>query len=376
MTPGMKKTVFISLLVMVAAIGLAHYLTPGYLILFHDSYRRLSYFPIAIGAMLYGVQGGLLIAVLSCISFVPHLLVFWFQGPEAYYSELSEIIFYLAAGLVIGMISSREKKLREKYQRLSEKLTISYQRLHDQAGRLVAAEKQLGQAKKLSLLGRVSASLAHEIKNPLAAIKGAAEILADEVPPSHPKHEFIEIMRMEISRLNHSVEEVLAYCRGEQAAGRERLEPLTAVLDKVIQLVTPQIREKSIDLIREKTGQGQEIQVAEAPMIQVLLNILLNAVEAVPEKGRISICHYPEPGGDRPKGYRIDVADNGPGLAPENQEKIFQSFVTFKEGGTGLGLSISKKIVETLGGTLTVGASDMGGAQFSLFLPHKKSLAN
>lgn len=381
MTPGMKKTVFICLLAMVAAIGAAHYLTPGYLILYHDTYRRLSYFPIAIGAILYGVQGGLLMAVLSCISFVPHLLMFWFQGPEAYYSELSEILFYLAAGLVIGLISRRENQLREKYQQLSEKLTISYERLHGQAGWLVAAEKQLGQAQKLSMLGRVSASLAHEIKNPLAAIKGAAEILSDEVPPSHPKHEFIEIMRAEISRLNHSVEEVLAYCRGQQAVNKDVPAPLTAILDKVLQVMAPRIREKSIDLTWEKTGEGIEIQVEEAAMIQVLMNIILNAVEAVPEKGKIRIRHYSEPTGYcpqgyRPQGYRIDVADNGPGLAPEKQGEIFDSFVTFKEGGTGLGLSISKKIVETLGGTIGVASSDMGGAQFSVFLPHPTSLAN
>ncbi len=371
MTPRMKKTIFICLLGMVAIIGMLHYLTPGYMILFHDTYRRLSYFPIAIGAILYGLPGGLIIALLSCLSFVPHLLMFWFQGPQAYYSELSEIFFYLAAGLVIGLISSRENKLREKYQQLSEKLAGSYQRLHDQATRLVQAEKKLGQARKLSSLGHVSASLAHEIKNPLASIKGAAEILADEVGPSHPKHEFIEIMRSEISRLNNSVDEVLAYCRGQQTLNKDRLEPLVDILDKVILLLAPQIREKSIDLTCERTGATSMIQVEEAAMIQVLVNIILNAVDAVPKKGKIRICHTQEP-----KGCRIDVADNGPGIPSEKFEKIFESFVTFKEGGTGLGLSITRKVIERLGGTIGVGCSDMGGALFSVFLPDKESLAN
>ena len=126
-------------------------------------------------------------AMVSCLSFIPHLYTFWYQGLEAYYSEFSEMFFYLMAGLVIGAISGREYRLRMKYQRLSE---------------------------------RLSASLAHEIKNPLASIKGAAEILADEVDPGHPKAEFVGIMTSEISRLNSSVEEVLAYCRG--AAGQNR----------------------------------------------------------------------------------------------------------------------------------------------------------
>ncbi len=358
---------------MVTLIGVLHYVTPGYMILYHDTYRRLSYFPIAIGAILYGVRGGLLIAVLSCISFVPHLFMFWFQGPEAYYSELSEILFYLAAGLVIGLISSRENRLRKKYQQLSEKLSISYKRLHGQATRLVQAEKQLGQSQKLSSLGHVSASLAHEIKNPLASIKGAAEILADEVPPSHPKHEFIEIMRSEISRLNNSVNEVLIYCRGQQPINNEvpESEPLDKILDKVIQLLAPQIREKSIEVTCEKTGNGRVIRVEEAAMIQVLMNIILNAVDAVAKKGKIRICHYRES-----QGYKINVADNGPGLGLEKFEEVFESFVTFKAEGTGLGLSITRKIVERLGGTIGVALSDMGGAEFSVFLPDTKSLAN
>jgi signal transduction histidine kinase len=371
MTPRMKKILFICLIAMVAIIGVLHYLTPGYMILYHDTYRRLSYFPIVIGAIIYGLSGGLLMAGLSCLSFVPHLFMFWFQGPQAYYSELSEILFYLAAGLVIGLISSRENRLREKYQLLSEKLGVSYKRLHEQAARLVKAEKQLGQAQKLSMLGHVSASLAHEIKNPLASIKGAAEILADEVPSSHPKHEFIEIMRSEISRLDNSVNEVLTYCRGQETLSKDRREPLAEILDKVIQLLAPRIREKSIDLICEQTGEGEVIRVEEAAMIQVLMNIILNAVDAVPRKGKIYICHYRES-----KGYKIDVADNGPGLSPEKFETVFDAFVTFKDGGTGLGLSITKKIVERLGGTIGVTLSDMGGALFSVFLPDEKSLAN
>lgn len=369
MTSQMKKIFFICLIAMVAIIGVLHYATPGYMILYHDTYRRLSYFPIAIGAILYGFSGGLLIAFLSCLAFVPHLFMFWFQGPEAYYSELSEIIFYLAAGGVIGLISSRENRLREKYQQLSEKLMVSYKRLHDQAARLVKAEKQLGQAQKLSSLGHVSASLAHEIKNPLASIKGAAEILADEVGPSHPKHEFIDIMRSEISRLNNSVNEVLAYCRGQQTLNQDHLESLADVLDTVIQLLSPQIREKSIDLVCEQTFDKGRIQVEEAAMIQILMNIILNAVDAVPDKGKIRIRHYPEA-----LGYRVDVADNGPGIAPERVEAVFDAFVTFKEGGTGLGLSITKKTVERLGGTIGVTTSDMGGAQFSIFLPDDNPL--
>lgn len=351
-------------------IGVLHFITPGHQIFIHDTYRRLAYFPIAIGAIIYGIRGGLALAVLSCLSFIPHLFMFWYQGPEAYYSELSEILFYLLAGVVIGLISSRENRLRERYRRISEQLKVSYNRLHQQAAQLVQAEQELGQARKLSLLGHLSASLAHEIKNPLASIKGAAEILADEVDETHAKHEFIEIMRSEISRLNNSVEEVLSYCQGQQVASQDQYTSLESVIDKVCKVAAPGIQDKSIDLMVDDNPVTARFKVAESAMIQVLMNILINAADAVKEKGQIRIRHFK----NKTEEICIEVSDNGPGIAPDKADKIFHSFVTFKEGGTGLGLSISKRIIERLGGSIRVSPSDMGGACFQVCLPQEKSM--
>ncbi len=365
MDEKIKKIVFISLICLVAIIGILHYVTPGHMILFHDTYRRLSYFPIVIGAIIYGLPGGISLALLSCLSFIPHLYMFWAQGPEAYYSELSEIIFYMAAGLVIGFISSRENKLRKK-------LATSYKRLHKQAKRLVRAEKQLGQSQKLGMLGHVSASLAHEIKNPLASIKGAAEILADEVPKGHPKHEFIDIMKSEISRLNNSVEDVLKYCQGQQLTNKTKLEPINKILNMVLSLIDNRIKEKQITIMNSSNkninNETPDFLADSTAMIQVLLNILLNAVDAVGKHGQITINHSPEN-----EGYRIDISDNGPGVAEHIEGDIFEPFVTFKDGGTGLGLSITKKLLKSIGGDISLVESGSGGARFNIYLPKIKS---
>jgi len=335
------------------------------MIFYHDTYRRLSYFPIAVGAVFFGLWGGISLAVVSCLAFVPHLFLFWARGPEAYYSELSEIMFYLAAGIVIGLISSRENRLREKYKTLSEKLAISYERLHDQASRLLEAEKQLGESQKLSMLGHVSASLAHELKNPLASIKGAAEILADELPQGHPKHEFIDIMRSEISRLNHSVEDVLSYCRGRQQANQSKQESIAKIIHHVISLLETRFEEKSIALTVQADPED-DFSTDEAAMIQVLINILLNAVDAVGTKGRIMVeVEHNE------TTRVIKISDDGPGIDAGKAEDVFQSFVTFKEGGTGLGLSISKRIIESLGGKIEIRTSPLGGALFLIALPEQ-----
>ncbi len=365
MSSKTKKIIFISLIGVIVIIGILHYVTPGYMILYHDTYRRLSYFPIAIGAIIYGLPGGIALAILSCISFIPHLFMFWAQGPEAYYSELSEIIFYVAAGVVIGLISSRENQLRKK-------LASSYKRLHKQASRLVKAEKQLGHSQQLNMLGHVSASLAHEIRNPLASIKGAAEILADEVPEGHAKHEFIEIMKSEISRLNSSVDDVLKYCRGQQVTDKIKLEPIGNTINRVLSLVGDKINEKQITIINnnenKNTDQDTDDFMADNnTMIQVLLNILLNAIDAVDKHGKITINHFHENGG-----YRIDISDNGPGIAESIKKDLFEPFVTFKDGGTGLGLSITKKLLKSFGGDINIAEPDSGGAKFIIQLPEIK----
>lgn len=368
MNPKIKKFVFLGLLIITAIIGILHHTTPGNLILFHDTYRRLSYIPIAIGAIMYGVSGGMSLAILSCLAYIPHLFMYRFEGSVAYYSELSEIIFYLFAGLLIGFISSRENRLREKYHKISEQLQVSYNRLHDQSLQLVQAEKELGKAKELSVIGQLSASLAHEIKNPLAAIKGAAEILADEVNEKNPKYEFVEIMRSEISRLNHSVEKVLNICRRQSTPTIDKDEPLEKVINKVCKILNQRIQEKSINLVVDENPETGNTPVAEQAMTQVLMNILINAMDAVAKKGRIHISHAKAGNA----GVCIEISDNGPGVSPVMAQEIFHPFKTFKQGGTGLGLSISKRIVERLEGTIQVTASDMGGACFKVCLPGKK----
>ena len=106
-------------------------------------------------------------------------------------------------------------------------------------------------------------------------------------------------------------------------------------------------------------------------MIQVLLNIILNAIDAVGKHGKIKINHFHENGG-----YRINISDNGPGIAESIKKDLFEPFVTFKDGGTGLGLSITKKLLKSFGGDINLVESDSGGAKFNIPLPEIKSATN
>lgn len=369
----MRKILFAVLVLVVIGIGLLHFLTPGYMIFYHDMYRRLSYFPIVLGAIWFGVWGGLILAVMSSIAFIPHVLLYIGEGTNLYLSELTEIFLYLAAGTVTGIIAGRESLLRHRYKDLSEKLEKSYEKLHRETQLLLEVEKQLSAAQKLSALGQLSASLAHEIKNPLSSIKGTAEILLDEFPEDHPKREFVEILLKETTRLNNTVEEVLQFSRRD-IHGRKKddtaLEPLSQVIDRVTSLLASQLRKKSITLNVVGWEAGKTFFVAGEKLSQVFLNIILNSIDATPPKGAITVETIRQA-----DGYSISVKDSGAGIPDRLKDKIFDPFYSTKEDGTGLGLSISRKIVESYGGTISLSDAETGGACFTVFLPEKISAA-
>jgi len=366
---NVKKLLFIFLLLIVIGIGLLHFFTPGYMIFYHDTYRRLSYFPIVLGAIWFGMRGGLLLAALTSIAFIPHLLLYIGKEPQTYMSELTEIILYLMAGGVVGLISERESKLRQEYKLLSEKLKESYDRLHEEAKLLIEAEEQLSVSQKLSSLGELSASLAHEVKNPLSSIKGTAEILLDEFPEGHPKREFVEILLAETSRLNTTVNEVLRYSSGKggNEGKKGESEPLPKTISRVLKLLDNRIREKHIHLELSDMSFADNFFVDGDKMSQVFLNIVLNAIDAVPVEGRISID-----GKKEGEGLSISITDNGSGILPDDRLRVFEPFYSGKEGGTGLGLSISQKIVESYGGKITVSEPNSSGACLSIYLPDKE----
>ncbi|MFO7605989.1 MAG: ATP-binding protein [Desulfurivibrionaceae bacterium] len=361
----MRKIIFVVLLLVVIAIGLLHFFTPGDLGVYHAAYRRFSYFPIVLGAIWFGLRGGIFFAVLSSVAFIPHLFLYLGDDPRIYLNELVEVVLYLAAGALTGFIASREAKLRDKYRKLSEELEEAYERLHHESEVLLEVENQLGANQKLSALGELSASLAHEIKNPLSSLRGTAEIILDEFPEGHPKREFGEIMLKEVDRLNATVNEILQYSKGQTTVGSDQPpEPLTEVVNRVARLLESYLRKKAVTLDIDACLEADLFLVDGSKMSQVFLNIILNAIDVLSGNGRIRVKI-------RPDGEEMVVAisDNGPGIPEDMRRDIFKPFVSSKEHGTGLGLSISAKIVESLGGRIDVAESSEGGACFSVTLP-------
>ncbi|MBU0943524.1 MAG: sensor histidine kinase [Proteobacteria bacterium] len=361
-----RNTTIFLLLLIVVSIGVLHAVTPTEKLALHDFYRRVSYFPIVVAAIFYGVRGGLFLAVCTSLAFIPHLRHFYHLGPNVYFSELPEIILYLGAGIVVGSITNREKQLRIKYQDLSGQLERSYKKLHKQTCTLVEAEEQLHASQKLSALGQLSASLAHEVKNPLASIRGAVEILADDFPRDHPKHEFAEILLKETDRLSSTVEEVLRFSRNQRPIPENpKLEALPQVIERVVRLLDNNIRHKNIVLKMKLSKETDHVLIAGDKMAQVFMNLLLNSCDMLKAHGIIEVESRLNAGQ-----VEIVFSDNGPGVAEADREKIFTPFYSTRKEGTGLGLAISSRIVASYGGTITVKSPEHGsGAVFTVFLP-------
>lgn len=365
--PMNRKLLFILLLSFVAGIGLLHLITPVEMIYHHQTYRRLSYFPIVLGGMWFGVSGGLVLGLLSSIAFLPHVLLFAGEGISSYFSELSEIILYLAAGGLIGFIAGRERRLRERYQKLSIRLENSYAALAKGARQLVEAEEQLAATQKLSALGEMAATLAHEVKNPLASIKGTAEILLDDYPVGHKKREFVEILLKETARLTTTVEEVLGRT-GEKITEPEQKVALAKLCKELRLQMGTQFERKGITFELQGMELADQVSVSASGMKQVLLNLLVNSCEALrSEPGRPGMIVLSVAEDD--DCLRIMVDDNGPGIADVDLDDVFRPFFSTTQRGTGLGLSISRKIVESYGGSLRFCPGTLGGACIGIVLP-------
>ena len=237
-------------------------------------------------------------------------------------------------------------------------------RLRRETRALLESERQLRRAEMLAGLGELSAGLAHEIRNPLAAIRGAAEVLAAGVPEGSRDEEFARILLSEVQRLDRVLSDFLLFARPGKA-GEEFADP-TLAAKATFTLPRPQAERAGVDLRLHGGGVDRLVRCPPESLRQILLNLSLNALQALGAKGGAVTLRITEPARDR---VRLVVDDSGPGVPAAEREAVFRPFHTTREGGTGLGLSIVAKIVAGAGGTITVGEAEGGGARFTVDLP-------
>lgn len=231
-------------------------------------------------------------------------------------------------------------------------------------------QETLRQQDRLALAGELSASLAHEVRNPVAAIRGAAQELGTDLPATDVadptvEQQLLRIIVRESDQLNRVVSHFLEYARVQ----RQETHPvdLALLLNEVVALLERDMdRLRGITIEREyRTGDGS-VAADVGLLKEALLNLVQNAMEAMPEGGTLRLKVQPAP---RPGYLDVTIADTGIGISAENQQRVFQPFFTTKSTGTGLGLAIVHRIVEAHEGEIRVQSQPGAGTQMRVRLP-------
>jgi signal transduction histidine kinase len=268
---------------------------------------------------------------------VDGILMPWFtaNGEAGLYLSLRSVVIGLFMASIIAMLALRYRK---------------------------EMEALLVERERLAAVGELAAVVAHEVRNPLAGIRGGCELLLEGTPEGDPRNEIGREVIHQVDRLNRTVQDLLMFARPKT------IDPvptdLHALLNRLIAVASEDRANEGVSIRRDFAPVAPIVRVDPRQMEQVFLNLLLNACQAMAHRGSITFTT----GTDRVMA-EVSLTDTGPGIPPDRLIHIFQPFFTTRAQGTGLGLAICRKLVEAHGGTIEADSPPGGGARFTVRLP-------
>jgi signal transduction histidine kinase len=266
--------------------------------------------------------------------------------------------------------------LSRSLSEMTDKLRADEQRMRDQidelerrAQRLREAQDRLIRSERLASVGRLSAGLAHEIGNPIAALLGLEDLLLQGGLSEAEQHDFLARIRKETERIHVVLRDLLDFARAESPSregGPDKPGAVSEAIDDVVALVKPQRSFRDIELRVEAATPLPRVTLGHERIMQVLLNLLMNAADATGPSGKVVLRAE-----QSSSSVRLIVEDNGPGIHPTVRERLFEPFVTTKEvgKGTGLGLAACRGLVQSAQGTIQIDETHQNGARFVVELP-------
>jgi two-component system sensor histidine kinase HydH len=339
----------------IGAVALLHYATPTTHFWIHPLLQRAYYVPILLAALWFGWRGGLVAAAASALSYIPHIMMAWKSQPQYTAAQYVEIGMFFVIATLTGVLADHERAQRHRVEETARKLA-------EVNTQLQKSFEQLRRADRLSALGELSAGLAHEIRNPLGSIEGAVQILGRPQLPEETRQEFTELASHEVVRLKGLVSNFLEFARPQPP--RIMASEIGLLLDSVAKLASETATMAKV-AVRVESAEGlPPVSVDPEQIKQVLLNLVINAIQATPNGGQISLRAHRE--GDW---IRAEVEDEGVGIPSEDLERVFDPFFTTRSNGTGLGLSIAYQIVSQHGGHIATRRNPQRGMTFSVTLP-------
>ncbi len=326
----------------------------------HNILHHLNFLPLMIAGMLFGWRGALYASLFAFLIDAPVIAWHWFEWPIDAKDQIVELAIFSAAGWVAGYLSDQERAQRARLEGTRAELEKVYLELRENV-------TQMKKAERLSAAGQLAASLAHEIRNPLASISGAAGILQRRTAPPEYLQDSLEIIQKESQRLNKLLTGFLNFAKPRSP--RLQRTNVNELMLSVQSLASHAAQLNSNMLSYAPPAQEAEIDCDPEQLKQVLLNLLINAIEASPAGSEIRLSSLA-----LKDVTAIEIEDHGGGISEEVADRIFDPFFTTKTKGTGLGLAISSMIVSQHGGRLSFHSNPRGGTIFRIELPSNQEI--
>ncbi|MCG9697958.1 HAMP domain-containing sensor histidine kinase [Shewanella sp. Isolate11] len=279
---------------------------------------------------------------------------------------------------MLDLLQRRNTQIQAAAEQLEVKVeerTRSLQEKTDELQRNVAllneTRQQLVTNEKLTALGELTAGIAHEINNPTAVILGNMELLKFELgDKAEDVEEEIDIVIQQVGRISTIIRSLLQYSRPGEFNAPLEMHQLTPIIEEMLLLVRHSVQKQEV-ILNKQLNASYPIEVNRPQLLQVLINLVVNAAHAMDGKGQIWIRTYDWLQRGEPIGVKIEVEDEGKGIPEEQLGRIFDPFYTTRKDGTGLGLSLSYGIIKRIGGTIEVSSTVGKGTLFTVGLYHK-----
>jgi len=330
----------------------------------HDLHRALFLFPMIYAAVTFRAWGALSVSfVLLCI--VLPRAFFYSPYADPLTRSLLSTMLIIFVGFLIAILANRV----EKEEKARAELNIAHQELTTYVQRLKENEEQLIQAEKLTSLGQLAASIAHEVNNPLAGILVYTQLLAKNINSDKFSKEaaldYLTKMENELTRSTRLIRNLLDFARQSPPALRE--VNANEVLERALDLAAHSAELQHIQVIKELDPSLPTLMADFDQLQQVCTNLIINAIQAMPDGGKLTIHTSADSDGQ----LRIAVQDTGCGISKENQRKLFTPFFTTKEKGkgVGLGLAVAYGIIQRHQGRIEVQSKEGEGTTFTIYLP-------
>ncbi|SEB42009.1 His Kinase A (phospho-acceptor) domain-containing protein [Terriglobus roseus] len=334
-SPEWKAAVIAFLIV---ALAVTTWIIPPHAVVLHNILHHLNILPFMLAGMIFGWKGALRAIVFAVALQSPIIYRHWYRAPVDAQDQVVELSTFGIAGMIAGLVADRERMQRARVEATKRELERVYSELRENI-------QQMKKTERLTAAGELAASLAHEIRNPLASISGAAGVVARGHAPAASQQECLEILMKESQRLNKLLTNFLDFARPRLP----RFQPTdpAAVLQSVTTLAQHSGVERGVDVVLHTKTLHGEVECDAEQVKQVLLNLVLNAIQATTAPGTVNIRAAMDT-----QSLSVEVEDEGCGVEPENMDRLFDPFFTTKENGSGLGLAVSANIVAQHGGTL------------------------